>query len=118
MEGGIKMDIALVLDRIRPNAKWRMSGTYEQLASTWEDEEQVLPTQEELQTAWLEILSEQKIIELDNKYKPIFANLSDTFLLAQQRDDLALQEEIKAERKLAEENYAKEREVIINGTGN
>lgn len=106
------MDIALVLSKIRPNAKWRMSGTYEQLKNTWEDEEQKLPTQEELQAAWVKIVTEQKTKELDDKYKLIFASLSETFLLAQQRDDLALQEEIKAERKLAEENYARERAAL------
>lgn len=46
------MDIALILGKIRPNAKWRMSGTYEQLKKTWEDEEQSLPSLDEIIEAW------------------------------------------------------------------
>ena len=53
------MDIALILDKIRPNAKWRMADTYEHLQKTWEDEEQKIPTIEELEQAWNEILEEQ-----------------------------------------------------------
>lgn len=45
------MDIAAVLDKIRPGAAWRMSDTYENLVSTWEDE-QTCPTMEELKTSW------------------------------------------------------------------
>lgn len=66
------MDIALILSKIRPNAKWRMSGTYEQLANTWEDEEQKLPSLQEITDAWekinnppLEELKAKKRIELD-----------------------------------------------------
>ena len=53
------MDIALVLSKIRPNAKWRMADTYAHLQKTWEDEEQKIPTIEELEQAWNEILEEQ-----------------------------------------------------------
>ncbi len=61
------MDIALVLDKIRPGAAWRMSNTYENLVATWEDTEQTLPTWEEIETAWAEMqagptLGERKAI--------------------------------------------------------
>lgn len=46
------VDIALVLDTIRPNAKWRMAGTYELLKWTWEDRTQTLPTEQEILDAW------------------------------------------------------------------
>ena len=46
------MDIALILDKIRPGAAWRMADTYENLKNTWEDKKQSLPTEIEIQTAW------------------------------------------------------------------
>lgn len=46
------IDIALVLDSIRPRAAWRMSGTYQALVDTWEDENQTLPTEQEIIDAW------------------------------------------------------------------
>ena len=46
------MDIALVLDKIRPGAAWRMADTYENLKNTWEDKKQSLPTEVEIQMAW------------------------------------------------------------------
>lgn len=49
------VDIALVLDKIRPGAAWRMSDTYENLVATWEDTKQTLPTLAEIETAWLEM---------------------------------------------------------------
>lgn len=52
------MDIALVLDKIRPGAAWRMATTYETLVATWEDTEQICPTLEEIETAWAEIQAE------------------------------------------------------------
>jgi hypothetical protein len=47
-----EMDVPLILDRIRPKAKWRMAENYRQLTDTWEDEEQTLPTEEEIVDAW------------------------------------------------------------------
>lgn len=47
-----EMDVPLILDMIRPKAKWRMAGNYQQLVDTWEDEEQTLPTEEEIVDAW------------------------------------------------------------------
>lgn len=49
------IDIALVLDKIRPRASWRMSDTYENLKNTWEDTKQTLPTEKEIEDAWAEI---------------------------------------------------------------
>ncbi len=58
------IDIALVLDRIRPGAAWRMSDTYENLVATWEDTEQTCPTWEEIETAWAEM---QAVPTLDER---------------------------------------------------
>lgn len=69
------MDIALVLSKIRPNAKWRMADTYEHLQKTWEDEEQVIPTLQELEQAWNEILEEQS---KNKEYEKIDQNILDT----------------------------------------
>ena len=49
------IDIAVVLDRIRPRAAWRIADTYENLVATWEDIEQTLPTSEEVEAAWAEM---------------------------------------------------------------
>lgn len=49
------IDIALVLDKIRPGAKWRMCGTYQQLVDTWEDKSQKLPSEQEITDAWVRI---------------------------------------------------------------
>ena len=69
------MDIALVLSEIRPNAKWRMADTYAHLQKTWEDEEQKIPTIEELEQAWNEILEEQS---KSKEYEKIDQNILDT----------------------------------------
>lgn len=52
------IDIAAVLDRIRPKAAWRMSDTYENLKATWEDTEQACPTVEEIESTWAEMQTE------------------------------------------------------------
>lgn len=52
------MDIALVLDKIRPGAAWRRSDNYETLKATWEDEKQTIPTEEEINLAWEAIQKE------------------------------------------------------------
>ncbi|WP_312560204.1 hypothetical protein [Anaerospora sp.] len=49
------MDIALVLDKIRPGAAWRMSDTYPNLVATWGDNQQTCPTLQEMETAWAEM---------------------------------------------------------------
>ena len=69
------MDIALVLSKIRPNAKWRMADTYAHLQKTWEDEKQKIPTIEELEQAWNEILEEQS---KSKEYEKIDQNILDT----------------------------------------
>ena len=53
------VDIPLVLDKIRPGAKWRRAGTYQELADTWEDEVQVLPTEQEILDAEAGTLTDQ-----------------------------------------------------------
>ena len=53
------IDIALVLDKIRPGAAWRMAGSYEQLTATWEDKTQKLPTQQEIIDAWTAMTTPQ-----------------------------------------------------------
>lgn len=61
------MDIALVLDKIRPNAAWRMADTYENLQATWEDAKQKLPTLEELETAWADMNKAPTASEIKKK---------------------------------------------------
>jgi len=45
------VDIPAVLDDIRPGAKWRMAGTYQDLVDTWEDGVQIIPTEQEINDA-------------------------------------------------------------------
>lgn len=61
------MDIALVLDKIRPGAAWRMADTYENLKATWEDKKQTLPTLEELESAWADMNKGPTLAELQDK---------------------------------------------------
>ena len=56
------MDIALVLDKIRPSSKWRMCSTYEQLVSTWGDATQSCPTESELEAEWA-IIQNKSIVK-------------------------------------------------------
>jgi len=44
------VDIAAVLDDIRPGAKWRMAGTYQELVDTWDDVS-TIPTEQEINDA-------------------------------------------------------------------
>ncbi len=46
------IDIGFVLNRIRPQAKYRMYGSYAELQATWEDETQTLPTWGEIRAEW------------------------------------------------------------------
>lgn len=52
------MDIALVLDKIRPGAAWLLADTYDNLVATWQDSTQRCPTLEEIETAWAVMQSE------------------------------------------------------------
>ena len=79
------MDIALVLDKIRPQAKWRMSDTYTHLQKTWEDEEQVIPTIEELEQAWNEILEEQSKSKEYEQVDPIILDMAETIAALNER---------------------------------
>lgn len=53
------MDLGIVLDKIRPKAAYRKYDTYENLENTWEDKVQILPTEDEIKTAWEKIQQEQ-----------------------------------------------------------
>lgn len=46
------MDIPAILDYIRPNAKWRVAETYEDLVRTWGEDPESLPTRQEIEDAW------------------------------------------------------------------
>lgn len=52
------MDIALVLDKIRPGAAWRMADNYPNLVATWEDKVQACPMLKEIEIAWAEMQAE------------------------------------------------------------
>lgn len=52
------VDIAAVLDEIRPGAKWRRSGTYQELVDTWDDGT-TIPTEQEINDAEAAMLSNQ-----------------------------------------------------------
>ncbi len=52
------VDIAAVLDEIRPGAKWRMSGTYQELVDTWDDVT-TIPTEQEINDAEAAMLTNQ-----------------------------------------------------------
>ncbi len=69
------MDIALILDRIRPKADWGTATTYDDLKRTWRDGKQKIPNIEELETAWNEILEEQS---KSKEYEKIDQNILDT----------------------------------------
>jgi len=53
------MDIAEVLNRIRPNTSWKIKDTYESLV--WLDENSTKPSYEEIETHWKSI--EKEILE-------------------------------------------------------
>lgn len=52
------VDIAAILDEIRPGAKWRRSGTYQALVDTWDDVT-TIPTEQEINDAEAAMLSNQ-----------------------------------------------------------
>jgi hypothetical protein len=58
------MDIALVLDTIRPAAAYRRSATYDELVATWEDESDC-PTLGEIEAAWLSIHAAELCRQID-----------------------------------------------------
>lgn len=79
------MDIALVLSKIRPNAKWRMAETYTHLQKTWEDDQQKIPTIEELEQAWNEILEEQSKSKEYEQVDPIILDMVETMVALNDR---------------------------------
>ena len=78
------MDIALILDKIRPKADWGTATTYEDLKRTWRDEKQKIPTVEELEIAWNEILEEQKSKEYE-QVEPIVLDTAETMVAMHER---------------------------------
>jgi len=54
------VDIPLVLDRIRPNAAWKIRGDRSDIANLeWQDKQQTEPTQAEVDAEWLKIQQEK-----------------------------------------------------------
>lgn len=74
------MDIALVLDSLRPGAKWRNAKSYKLLVKTWEDESPI-PTLEEIQIEWERIKdsipSTDVVTALYNKVEELEAEVRD-----------------------------------------
>ena len=77
------MDIALVLDKIRPKADWGTATTYDDLKRTWRDEKQVIPTLQELETAWNEILEEQSKSKEYEQVDPIVLDMAEAIVALQ-----------------------------------
>jgi len=91
------MDIALVLDKLRPGAKWRMADSYDNLVATWEDETSI-PSEDELEAAWLEIAKDKKKEKInlirDSKEQSTFScdgNIYDADSVSVQRISIAVQ---------------------------
>ena len=57
------IDIALMMDRLRPGAKWRRSESYEALKNTWGDETKI-PTEQEIADEWQVYLVEKATQEV------------------------------------------------------
>jgi hypothetical protein len=90
------MDIALVLDKIRPGAAWRMCDTYENLVATWEDPVQICPTLEELETAWVIIQQDQQLDRINADYSERLSKLAYAYV----KPELMIDDPVKiAERK-------------------
>ena len=79
------MDIALVLDKIRPKADWGTATTYDDLKRTWRDEKQKIPTIEELEQAWNEILEEQSKSKEYEQVDPIVLDMAETMAALNER---------------------------------
>ena len=79
------MDIALILDRIRPKADWGTATTYDDLKRTWRDEKQKIPTIEELEMAWNEILEEQSKSKEYEQVDPIVLDMAETIAALNER---------------------------------
>ena len=79
------MDIALILDKIRPKADWGTATTYEDLKRTWRDGKQKIPTIEELETAWNKILEEQSKSKEYEQVDPIVLDMAETIAALNER---------------------------------
>jgi len=60
------MDIALMVDRLRPGAAWLRAKTYEDLQRHWQDSVQTIPTEQELQDEWTVYLTEKIAVDSEN----------------------------------------------------
>lgn len=67
------VDIALVLEEIRPGALWRDASSYDSLKKTWEDDKpreertgneavtnQAVPTEQDIQNTWDQIVKQRE----------------------------------------------------------
>lgn len=48
----MNLDIAFVLSKIRPNAKYFYARTYQDLENSWNDVEQAIPSEKEITDYW------------------------------------------------------------------
>lgn len=109
------IDIPLVLDKIRPNATWRRSDTYENLVATWEDTEQTIPTQEEIETAWTDIQQQQQLDSLDAEYNPQFDDLTLAWATASMDGDEETAAARKADKETLKAEYEARKEAFTDG---
>lgn len=90
------MDIALIMDRLRPGAKWRMSGNYKQLVDTWEDKDPP-PTEEEIKAEWEVYENELEGIREANTAEKDLETKRSEFIDALMEDDQEQIQTIRAE---------------------
>lgn len=121
------IDIALVLDKIRPGAAWRMCDTYENLKNTWEDTEQTLPTEQEIIDAWNEIqninedeVKKAKLDEINLAFKALRTRIVDQELSIRldNNDETLIEQELtklKEEYQTTHQNLLNKQEEILNG---
>jgi hypothetical protein len=94
------MDIAKVLQKIRPNSVWSLNNNdYQKLLWRSEDEK---PSLKEIKNAWKEIETDLEVERLSNLRKKAYQEESDPLFFEYQRGDIeksewiAKVEEIKA----------------------
>lgn len=109
------IDIALVLDSIRPGAAWRRSDSYENLVATWEDAVQTCPIWEEIETAWVDIQRQHQLTALDAEYNPQFDALTLAWATASMEGDTETATARKADKDALKAEYQAKKEAIIGG---
>lgn len=111
------IDIALVLDSIRPGAAWRRSDTYDNLVATWEDTAQTCPTWEEIEAAWVDIQKQQQIDALNAEYLSNidhrFEQLKSAYTAADINNDADAMAAIQTEYQTLLAEYNQKMEAII-----